>query len=172
MLSLVEVRFGDPRVQELVAEVQAHYVVIYGSPDESPVDPSEFASPRGLFVLGLDDDSDGRPVAMGGWRWRPDLDARFGGARVAEIKRMFVSSATRGRGFARQVLAHLEESARAAGVERLVLETGLMQPDAIGLYESAGYEPVEPFGHYAKSPLVRCFGKTLWRGGRHGRGVS
>lgn len=158
MLNLVEVPFEDRRVQELVAEVQAHYVVIYGGPDESPVEPGEFAPPRGLFLLGLDD---GEPVAMGGWRWRPDLDARFGGDRVAEVKRMYVTSSGRGRGFGRAVLAHLESSAREAGVERLVLETGLMQPDAIGLYGSSGYEWVEPFGHYAESELVRCFGKTL-----------
>lgn len=161
MLTLVEVPFVDPRVQQLVAEVQAHYVVIYGTPDESPVDPREFASPNGRFVLGVDDDADGEPAAMGGWRWRPDLDARFDGDRVAEVKRMFVPPRFRGRGHARDVLAFLEATAYADGVERLVLETGLMQPDAIALYESAGYERVEPFGHYAESELVRCFGKRL-----------
>lgn len=166
MLTLADVPFGDPRVQELVAEVQAHYVVIYGTPDESPVDPRQFAAPQGRFVLGViyGGDSDGEPVAMGGWRWRTDLSGRFDGARVAEIKRMFVPARVRGRGYARQVLAFLEASARADGVERLILETGLMQPDAIGLYESQGYEPVAPFGHYAESELVRCYGKDLRRG--------
>ena len=38
---------------------------------------------------------------------------------------------------------------------------GAAQPEAIALYESAGYEPVEKFGHYAWSPLSRCFGKRL-----------
>lgn len=167
MLTLADVPFGDPRVQELVAEVQAHYVVIYGTPDESPVDPRQFAAPNGRFVLGVIDGygdgsgEDGEPVAMGGWRWRPDLSGRFDGDRVAEIKRMFVPARVRGRGYARQVLAFLEASAQADGVERLILETGLMQPDAIGLYESQGYEPVAPFGHYAESELVRCFGKDL-----------
>ncbi|MEO6018778.1 MAG: GNAT family N-acetyltransferase [Knoellia sp.] len=161
VLTLVEVPFVDPRVQELVAEVQAHYVVIYGTPDESPVDPREFASPRGHFVLGVDDLVDGEPVAMGGWRWRPDLSDRFDGDRVAEVKRMFVPARARGRGHASRVLAFLEASAWSEGVERLVLETGLVQPEAIGLYESAGYEPVAPFGHYAESELVRCFGKDL-----------
>lgn len=164
MLILVEVPFGDPRVQELVAEVQAHYVVIYGTPDESPVDPREFAPPRGRFVLGVDDvDGVEEPAAMGGWRWRPELDARFGGDRVAEVKRMFVPARMRGKGHARDVLAFLERTAYADGVERLVLETGLMQPDAMGLYESAGYEPVVPFGHYAQSELVKCYGKDLRR---------
>lgn len=157
-LVLDEVAFTDARVQRLVAEVQAHYVAIYGGPDESPVDPLQFSAPRGLFVLGVVGDE---PVAMGGWRWRPELDERFDGDRVAEVKRMFVSTSVRGRGFARRLLAHLESTGAASGVQRLVLETGTRQPDAIALYESSGYERVEPFGHYATSPYVRCFGKRL-----------
>jgi len=43
----------------------------------------------------------------------------------------------------------------------LVLETGLGQPEAIALYESAGHEPVPAFGYYADSPLSRAYGKTL-----------
>lgn len=155
---LTDVPFVDERVQRLVDEVQSHYVVIYGTPDESPVDPTEFAPPHGRFVLALLDDE---PVGMGGWRWRRDLADRFQGAPVAEVKRMFVSPVARGRGVARRVLAHLEDSARAEGVERFVLETGTMQPDAMALYEAAGYERVVPFGHYARSPFVRCYGKHL-----------
>ena len=104
---------------------------------------------------------DDEPVGMGGWRWRRDLAGRFEGAAVAEIKRMFVTPVARGRGVARRLLGHLEDSARAEGVERFVLETGTMQPDAMALYEATGYEPVVPFGHYAGSPFVRCYGKHL-----------
>ena len=43
----------------------------------------------------------------------------------------------------------------------IVLETGIAQPEAIALYESSGYEPVEKFGHYAWSPKSRCYGKRL-----------
>lgn len=157
-LVLTNVPFEDERVQQLVREVQSHYVVIYGTPDESPVDPREFTPPRGRFVLAS---LGAEPVAMGGWRWRRDLADRFDGAAVAEIKRMFVSPSARGRGVARRVLGHLEDSSRAEGVERLVLETGTMQPDAMALYERSGYEPVVPFGHYARSPFVRCYGKHL-----------
>ena len=52
--------------------MQAYYVRIYGGPDDSPVDPSEFQRPNGRFLLGTVADD---PVAMGGWRMRPDLDA-------------------------------------------------------------------------------------------------
>lgn len=158
-LELTAVSFADPRVQRLVDEVQAHYVVIYGGPDESPVDPHEFDPPGGLFLLGT---AHGEPVAMGGWRLRPDLEALVG-PDVAEVKRMFVSAHARRRGYAAAVLAELERTAREAGARRLVLETGLMQPEAIALYEARGYTPTVPFGHYADSDLSRYFAKRLDR---------
>jgi hypothetical protein len=59
------------------------------------------------------------------------------------------------------VLATLESSARAAGADVMVLETGMQQPEALALYRSSGYEPVEGFGYYKASPLVRYLGKVL-----------
>jgi GNAT superfamily N-acetyltransferase len=151
------VSFRDERVQRLVDEVQAHYVVIYGGPDDSPVDAHEFDPPAGRFLLGA---VAGVPVAMGGWRLRPDLDARLG-APTAEVKRMLVSPPFRRRGYAALVLRELERTALDAGVAELVLETGTMQPEAIALYEAQGYRPTIRFGHYAESPLSRYFGKRL-----------
>jgi GNAT superfamily N-acetyltransferase len=152
------VAFADPRVQRLVDEVQAHYVVIYGGPDDSPVDPTEFEPPHGLFALGT---VSGEEVAMGGWRRRPDLADLFDGARVAEIKRMYVAPSGRRRGFASRVLTFLEDTARESGADLLVLETGLMQPDAIALYEACGYQPTVRYGHYADSELSKYFAKHL-----------
>ncbi len=157
-LAVEPVPFADPRVQRLVEEVQAHYVVIYGSPDESPVDPTEFDAPDGLFALGT---TDRREVAMGGWRHRRDLTEIFDGAHVAEIKRMYVAPTGRRKGYARQVLSFLEVTAREAGADVLVLETGTMQPEAIALYEASGYEPTVRFGHYAYSELARYYAKPL-----------
>ncbi|SDO91153.1 Acetyltransferase (GNAT) family protein [Pedococcus dokdonensis] len=151
------VAFADTRVQALVTEVQAYYVQIYGGPDDSPVDPTEFDPPLGHFLLGL---LDGSPVAMGGWRRRPELDELVGG-RCAEVKRMFVSPTLRRRGLARLLLTALEDSARDADVEVLALETGSVQTEAIALYESAGYQPTARFGHYADSELARYYAKRL-----------
>ena len=151
------VGFTDPRVQALVTEVQDYYVQVYGGPDDSPVDPTEFDPPRGRFLLGL---VRGSPVAMAGWRLRPELDAAIGG-RCAEVKRMFVSPTQRRQGLARRLLAALEDSARTAGVEVLALETGAMQPEAIALYEANGYQPTIRFGHYADSELSRHFARRL-----------
>ncbi|MGW5052120.1 GNAT family N-acetyltransferase [Actinokineospora sp. NPDC004072] len=146
----IEIRAYDhPDSQALIAEVQQEYVIRYGGPDESPVDPAEFAPPLGLFLVGYEDDL---PVATGGWRSH---------GAAAEIKRMFVVARARGRGYARQMLAELEATAAAAGHEQLILETGSKQPEAVALYRSSGYTGVTPFGHYADAPLAIHLGKPL-----------
>jgi hypothetical protein len=43
----------------------------------------------------------------------------------------------------------------------MVLETGIVQPEAIALYLSSGYENIPGFGYYRDSPLSRCFGRRL-----------
>ncbi|MBM7518407.1 GNAT family N-acetyltransferase [Nocardioides nitrophenolicus] len=155
-LDLRPVGYLHPDAAALVARVQEEYVERYGSPDESPVDPAVFDPPEGLFLVGYDG---AEPVATGAWR-RSGVRA-LGGTSAVEVKRMFVVAEHRGRGFARAVLAALEDSARDAGHDLVVLETGLRQPEAIGLYRSAGYEPVPGFGFYRDAPLSRCFAKLV-----------
>ena len=157
VLRVAPVAFTDPDTQRLVAEVQAEYVVRYGGPDDSPLEEGVFDPPRGAFFLGYEN---GVPVAMGGWRLRSDV-LPFGGRSAAEVKRMYVAPVARRRGHARTVLAHLEATARDAGADVMVLETGTAQPEAIRMYLEAGYEPIDKFGHYAWSPKSRCFGKRL-----------
>lgn len=147
---LREVAYEDDDVARLVEEVQQEYVERYGSRDASPVDPAQFTLPDGAFVIA---EVDGTPIGCAALR-RHDDD-------VVEIKRMFVRTAHRRRGFARLLLTELEARARARGFRRVVLETGLPQPEALALYPSAGYEPIERFGHYADDDSSRCFGKDL-----------
>ena len=149
--------YDDPRVQRLVDAVQAEYVERYGGPDETPMDAAYFAPPQGRFFVVLVDDE---PVAMGGWRLRPDVED-LGASRAAEVKRMYVAPRARRTGLARLMLRALEDSARDDGCDLLVLETGLRQPEAIELYESAGYVPVTPFGYYKDAALSRYFGRRL-----------
>jgi GNAT superfamily N-acetyltransferase len=156
-LDLRQLRLTHPDALALIEEVQAEYTVRYGGPDTTPLAPAMFDPPQGAFFVGY---VEGAPVAMGGWRFRPDVTA-FGRFRAAEIKRMYVGPGARRRGLARVVLAHLEQTARAAGADLIVLETGIEQPEAIALYKSSGYQPVEGFGHYKWSPKVRYFGKPL-----------
>jgi GNAT superfamily N-acetyltransferase len=152
-----QVGYDHPDIVALTAEVQAYYEQIYGGPDTTPVDESEFSPPRGAFFVGYDD---ARPVAMGGWRWFLE-PLRIATQRPAEIKRMYVVPDQRGRGLARRLLGHLESSARAAGADALVLETGQAQPDAIGLYRASGYTDIPHFGHYGCAPDAVHLGKLL-----------
>jgi GNAT superfamily N-acetyltransferase len=158
-LSITEVSYDHPDAQRLIAEVQDEYVQRYGGPDSSPMDPLEFQPPQGLFLVGY---VGSEPVAMGGWRRHEDGHPQTSwAAPVVEVKRMYVTAAWRGRGYARAMLAQLEDTARDAGARWLVLETGHRQPEAVQLYQSCGYQPVPPFGHYADRPLAIHLGKDL-----------
>jgi GNAT superfamily N-acetyltransferase len=143
------VDYSSPEAAELIEEVQHEYVLRYGGRDDAPVDPAEFAPPKGLFLVGY---LDGTAAACGGWRSH---------GSEAEIKRMYVRQNARGRGLARAVLAELERTALAAGHRRMILETGSKQPEAVALYRSAGYTDVPAFGYYADTPLSIHLGKDL-----------
>jgi len=103
--------------------------------------------------------SAGRPVGCGAVR---RLDAQ-----TAEIKRMYVVTDFRGQGVARRLLAALESESAALGISRLVLETGVRQPEALALYERAGFSRIPAFGEYVGSPLSVCMAKRLRSGSRN-----
>jgi GNAT superfamily N-acetyltransferase len=158
VLELRATPFDHPDAVRLIAEIQQVYVERYGGEDATVVDPREFDPPGGLFVVGY---VGGELAACGGWRERRagESDALRDGD--AEVKRMYVAAAHRGKGYARAVLAELERTAAAAGLQRIVLETGTEQPEAIALYTSAGYAPMPAFGAYASSPTSRYYAKPL-----------
>ena len=79
----------------------------------------------------------------------------------AELKRMFVRQPFRGRGLSRLLLDHLTGFARDHGFVLLRLETGIHQKVAIGLYESAGFARIPPFGNYFDDPVSLCYEKRL-----------
>ena len=99
-------------------------------------------------VLALDD------APIGHAALRPFEDA-------LEVKKVYVLPEARGRGISKLLMAELEAIARERGVGRLVLETGPLQPEAVGLYESLGYQAIEPYGGFEIMPGVRCFEKRL-----------
>jgi GNAT superfamily N-acetyltransferase len=158
VLELRTVPADHPDALRLVREVQQVYVERYGEADLTPMRAAEFAPPGGIFLVGYD--VGGVPVACGGWRARDDADPGLTPGD-AEIKRMYVVPAARGRGYARAVLAELERSAATAGRRRAVLETGTRQPEALALYTAQEYLPIPGFGVYRCAPDSRCFAKAL-----------
>ena len=133
-------------IRALDADLEARYpgAVIHS------IEPETFADFGGIFVVAY---ADNQPVACGALR--PAGDGHY------EIKRMFVLATARRHGHARAILTALEEKARQLDAPLLLLETGDAQPEAISLYESAGYRAVPCFGAYTGSPHSRCFEKRL-----------
>jgi len=144
--------FDSPDVQALAEAQQEEMRGLYGG--EGDIGPTReahmFEPPDGVFLVTR---VDGSAVACGGV-------CRFDTAR-AELKRMYVLPAARGAGLGRRLLEALEAEARRLGYTGIVLETGDSQPEALGLYTSAGYGPIPCYGAYAERPLSRCFEKTL-----------
>jgi len=156
-LALRPIRYDSPDAVALTEQVQQFYIEIYGGPDGTPFTAEDFTPPNGGFLVGY---LDGRPVAMGGWRFAP-YAAPAGADRAAEIKRMSVATTVRGRGFGRTLLTALEDDARAAGADWMVLETGEPQVAAVALYRRSGYVDIAPYGFYADKPDVVSLGKRL-----------
>lgn len=122
----------------------------YGRDDHEPGEkPTADSVPVFLVARTLAGEAVGcgglRPLAGGG----------------AEIKRMFVAPSVRGTGVAVALLRAIEEEARAMGLDRLVLETGTEQPDAMRFYEREGYSRIPLFGPYVGSDLSVCYARDL-----------
>jgi putative acetyltransferase len=73
------------------------------------------------------------------------------GIAWGEVKRMYVAPAARGRKLGRLIMDRLLAHARAESIAVLRLETGNKQPEALGLYYSAGFQDRGPFGGYEEN---------------------
>ena len=138
-----------PPAADLIAAMVAEMATLYGPidvPGMPSATPADFAPPHGTFLVGFDDDC--APVCAGGVK-RLDDDA-------AEIKRMYVVPAARGRGLARVLLAALEDAALDLGYTTVRLDTGALQPHAQALYESAGYRAI---GNFNANPVAAFWGE-------------
>jgi GNAT superfamily N-acetyltransferase len=143
----------QPAAAPLLAALRQEYSLLYGPEVAAELDRHsaiEFLPPAGAFLIV---EHDGITVAGGGLR-------RLGGG-VGEIKRMWTDPRFRGQGYARLVLAELEQAALRRGYHTVRLETGMLQPAAIGLYAAAGYERIENYGAYKADPRCLSFEKRL-----------
>jgi putative acetyltransferase len=114
--------------------------------------------PRQADVLALLDASDRLMASLYPPESNHLLDVGCGASvrvtdREAELKRLFVSPAARGRGIGRAILDAIETEAIRAGMTWMRLETGISQPEALRLYRDRGYVECEAFAPYAPDPL-------------------
>lgn len=143
----------DPATPEVIALLEdgdAYGASLY--PAESnhflPLDALRQDSVR--FVVARDEDGaaigTGAIALASGW---------------AELKRMWVTPAARGKGLSKAILADLEARARDAGASLMRLETGIANHEALALYERKGFVRRGPFGDYREDPLSVFMEKDL-----------
>ena len=133
-------------IENLSTELGARY----GDDGSGAFHPDDVRVPGGAFVVAR---LGGRPVGCAALR-----PLEYG---VGEVKRMFVEKDFRRQGVAREILGRLETIAAQFGYRALRLETGILQPEAVNLYKSAGYRRVRCYGQYVDNPLSVCFEKRL-----------
>jgi GNAT superfamily N-acetyltransferase len=165
-LTIETVGWDHADAVRLRAEQQHEIDRRYAQPDRpSSVgpDPRDQVDPSNVFATLLLR-VDGEPAGHAALRDLSGRDDYRGGLHpdgTSEVKRVYIAPGFRGRGLSRTLMNAVEDVARAAGVQHLVLETGLMQPESLGLYLRMGYDPVESFGVFSDEPGSRCFGKRL-----------
>ncbi len=152
-MPLVTLDFDDARAHTLMTAQQRELRELYNDTNErtEPFDPASLA---GGVLLGWEEG--GELQAIGGLKPLENAEEKS-----AEIKRMYTRPEARGRKLGRAVLNGLLEWGRAHGFKQLVLETGDLQAEAIGLYESAGFERIPNFGYYVGMANSWCYGLTL-----------
>jgi ribosomal protein S18 acetylase RimI-like enzyme len=101
--------------------------------DELATLPGEFAPPEGRLIMAVTSEQ-----ALGCAALRR-IDEQ-----VCELKRMFVLPQFRGQGIGKALARKLIEDARTMGYECMRLDTGNFWTAAIKLYESLGFQRIEP----------------------------
>ena len=79
----------------------------------------------------------------------------------AEIKRVWVEPAYRGRHIASMMMRRIEERALMKGYQRTILQTRETMADAVGLYTGLGYRLIDNYPPYDKLEDAICFAKVL-----------
>ena len=80
---------------------------------------------------------------------------------IAEIKRVFTKESFRNRGYSKSIMRALEERAFNRGFKKLILETGFLLKEAMGLYTANGFHVIENYGQYINMPESVCMEKGL-----------
>ncbi len=78
-----------------------------------------------------------------------------------EPQRVLLLESHRGIDYSKAILERLAGHLKQKGIALARLETGIRQPEALGLYRRLGYVERKPFGAYAEDPLSLFMEKRL-----------
>ena len=149
----IEIAVEDPDQPEVALLLQAsdaYMASLYPAESNHMLDVASLRQPQVAFLVAR---VDGKAQGCGAV-----VDS---GEGWAEVKRMFVAPAARGLKLGRRLLDEIGAIAIRRGARVLRLEMGGLQPEALGLYRSAGFVEIGPFGAYRPDPLSIFMEKTL-----------
>jgi len=149
----VTVQVSDPATVEarrLIAKLDEYLSDLYPAESNHLLSVEALQQPGVTFLLAR---VDGQAIGCGAFVNR--------GGEYAEVKRMFVLPEFRGLKVGWRILDELESRARDAGLALARLEAGVSQPQALQLYERAGYWRCGRFGDYPDDPLSVFMEKRL-----------
>ncbi|NEU75493.1 GNAT family N-acetyltransferase [Hassallia byssoidea VB512170] len=137
-------------IQELITELDNHLAALYPPESRHGLNIQALLNKSvTVFLAKLDD----KPVGCGALKLFAPL--------YAEVKRMYIKPAFRGKGIGKKILNEIELSAKQANIYTLRIETGIYQLEAIGLYEKLGFYRIPAFGDYKPDSLSLFFEKKL-----------
>jgi putative acetyltransferase len=151
-LSIERAWLDDTDVLLLISNLNSDLYSRYPEPGALvfSLESADITDGVGLLLMAVLDDE---PVGCGAFRVIDDQPGS------AEIKRMYVTLAGRGKKIGSALLTELERS--AVGIDRFALEFGPRQPEAQAMFESAGYVVCEPWGPFVGKDFSICMEKVL-----------
>jgi putative acetyltransferase len=102
-----------------------------------------YAAPLGIILLNT---NEGRYTAC--------VAVRKKGIDIAELKRMYVQPAQRGKGLAKDLLQKAINFAKQAGYKKIRLDTLATMTPAINLYKQFGFYEIDPYYHNPEDNAV------------------
>lgn len=149
MVNKIEINPVDPGLTEIIAmfdELNAYMSALY------PAESNHFSNVETLRqpnVRFLGAQLNGKYVGCGG--------IVINGEEYSEIKRIFVSEAGRGLGIGRKLIDALTAASLKEGIILMRLETGISQPEALGLFAACGFTPCSAYGDYPDNDRYSVF---------------
>jgi len=140
----------QPEVYAVLRQSDAYHAALYPAESNHMVDAAALAEPNVRFLVAR---RAGVVVGCGA--------LVLGADGEAELKRMFVAPEARGLKIGTLLLDALEAAAKTEAVRVIRLETGVRQPESLGLYRRHGYTERGPFGTYRADPLSTFFEKWI-----------
>lgn len=148
-ITINEENINSRDAYNLINELSDELEVITGNDGRSSFNKEDVTHGHSVFVIARDVNN--YPLGCGALRYYSD--------GIGEIKRMYVRKKSSGIGS--KLLKFLENKAREFNYNKLILETRVINKNAVKFYNKNGYSITQNYGRYIGRVDALCFEKTI-----------